>query len=913
MAANTGPNLNTYIIPEVELGDTFNVWRDTTNTQTFKLNKLKVYDGVSSSSITLTLSEGGTFQAQIADNVGKGVTFAQPVVFSSGVTFNGDVTFNAQTFTVNANNVTIDDYSLVLGATGPSTNNDNTINAAGGGGLLLNRGTGGDTAAWLWRATRVQGLTGVWGSNAHIGLCGASAGLYPNNGGVLPIHGTGVRLDGNADGAHGLQVDLTNGTGVNSVVSLLRYAPAGSTVFAEVLNGTTYGSRPFLNVKDGANRKTIRQTSHNLLFGMPVRLNSGTYVAARADTAENAEVIGIVSAVFDTHNFELTFIGEIFGNFSEVLTDQVGGNLAVGSTYYLSPGQLGKITPVQPLTAGNVHKAVLIATGNQSAVVLPFTGGLLTSSLTISTSSSVATRIKQINNFKKGDIVRFAKGARTLNYGSGTLTQTYSDGAYVRSQANTAVEGEVAGMVIGVDIPVRDGSNNIVGYREFDVLMDGWFDGLSGLDSGDQYFLNINCLGANNAFESNSFSYSKQIPNLDGSIRKPLFMATSSTSGYLYSYRGDQVVTSAGVSIDITNSLISDLRAGISGDLDISVYNEGSVPGHKSITIATGNAGSFTSSKGSKRGNVGIGDTNYTNFSSTNNGNRILAPLDLTGWMRVGSTFTSPIGQDLIVMRDTGQDVPNGLTASSRVVIGSDHSTGNLVIGWGVRPNRTTSNAYISSLTGTHDRSALVIGTDGTSPALMWRAADNSNVALDGTVALTEVLKVTNAATTITGNLTVDTNTLFVDAANDRVGIAKTPTTTLDVNGTISGTALALSAKATSAATVSGDAATTLTTKGYVDGSTGAAYAVNPGGLKVKFGKHSRTNSTANTSTTVTFDSTSAFTSIPYVVATLESVVGTIDISPLPVIVVHNITTTGFSVNANRNNIGNVNWIAIGY
>jgi hypothetical protein len=41
-----------------------------------------------------------------------------------------------------------------------------------------------------------------------------------------------------------------------------------------------------------------------------------------------------------------------------------------------------------------------------------------------------------------------------------------------------------------------------------------------------------------------------------------------------------------------------------------------------------------------------------------------------------------------------------------------------------------------------------------------------------------------SGAATITGNLTVDTNTLFVDATNDRVGIGTTsPTTNLEVVG----------------------------------------------------------------------------------------------------------------------------------
>ena len=38
MPGSTGPDLNTYTIPEVQLGDTFNVWRDASNTAIYKLN-----------------------------------------------------------------------------------------------------------------------------------------------------------------------------------------------------------------------------------------------------------------------------------------------------------------------------------------------------------------------------------------------------------------------------------------------------------------------------------------------------------------------------------------------------------------------------------------------------------------------------------------------------------------------------------------------------------------------------------------------------------------------------------------------------------------------------------------------------------------------------------------------------------
>ena len=137
-------------------------------------------------------------------------------------------------------------------------------------------------------------------------------------------------------------------------------------------------------------------------------MNGSTYQAALASNSVDAEVIGIVSKVggnLSVDEFELTFIGEIHGNFSSV-TDN-GTALTPGSTYYLSPTTSGKITPTAPEASGTVHKALLIATSSTSAVVISFTGGVLASPITVSNSSTTAARISQINQFKVGDVLRF--------------------------------------------------------------------------------------------------------------------------------------------------------------------------------------------------------------------------------------------------------------------------------------------------------------------------------------------------------------------------------------------------------------------------------------------------------------------------------------------------------------------------
>jgi hypothetical protein len=74
--------------------------------------------------------------------------------------------------------------------------------------------------------------------------------------------------------------------------------------------------------------------------------------------------------------------------------------------------------------------------------------------------------------------------------------------------------------------------------------------------------------------------------------------------------------------------------------------------------------------------------------------------------------------------------------------------------------------------------------TKATSNVLAPDAALN-NLNAGSSVALSVPLTVTSTAS-ISGNFTVDTNTLFVDAANDRVGIGTaSPTEKLEVVGNI--------------------------------------------------------------------------------------------------------------------------------
>ena len=785
MASNTGPDITTYQIPEVELGDTFNTWRDITNTAIYKLNKIRVYEATGGTDFTPVLSSGGTFSYFLAPDIQEGHTFLSPITFSSGVTFNGPVTFNADTFTVNANNVTIDDYNIVLGST--SGAGDSKIDTAGGGGLLLFRGTSGPTAEWVWFSTQIQGITGYWRSNTHIGFSGSTSGIYPSQGGELRIYGRGIKISGGSTNDFGIGISLgTPSTSAGRTMEFHRFGPRGSTAFAEIISVSNIGNAyPFFNIRDGANRKTVRQTSHGFVVGNPVRMNGAAYAKAQASNDTNAEVIGVVSRVYNANEFELTFLGEISIDPSAVV-DGGGANLTAGSTYYLSPYNPGKITSQQPTTTGQIHKAVLIATGTKTAVVIPFTGGLLAAPIATATSTQNAVKIFQYHRLVKGDFVRFRRvsGGITLSYETSTAgttaEQNHPVGIYFKAQANSDTEAEVLGMVI--DYGGQTGG--ISGpYQWFDLMVDGFYNigtilkDTSGanLVAGDSYFLAANCAGTVNSGESAVSCLATTPPSAGGFVNKPLLTATASggVAGVLHSFRGTEVgaVTVEGTSADVTRLLITDLRDGVCGDLEIGHY-DGTVNGREAIRVCIGEANSA-----GLTGNVGIwgkrnaSEGTWTTTTGDNSGNRVLAALDVMGTMRAGLTDGGGTirGCDVLIVRGDGAEA-NSLPIEARANIGKEYTTGNIMVNYGVRGGCGDANYYNSMGSAVSlPRSSLVVGVnynaDPSVGELRFLTSPDVTPAANATTTLTEAFRVTGLTAFAKGGLVVGTPSVLNPAA----------------------------------------------------------------------------------------------------------------------------------------------------
>ena len=142
-------------------------------------------------------------------------------------------------------------------------------------------------------------------------------------------------------------------------------------------------------------------------FGMPARIatnsdygTEGDYFLSKANSKEFSEVFGVVSGVtwpvssgtpqgpYTSSNtyIEVTTHGKIKGDFSRALASEseFGGppsrGLSAGCTYFLSPGNSGGITRVEPTIGGQVSKPVLTGLTSDVGYILHYRGQFLQAS-----------------------------------------------------------------------------------------------------------------------------------------------------------------------------------------------------------------------------------------------------------------------------------------------------------------------------------------------------------------------------------------------------------------------------------------------------------------------------------------------------------------------------------------------------
>jgi hypothetical protein len=119
----------------------------------------------------------------------------------------------------------------------------------------------------------------------------------------------------------------------------------------------------------GGVTRSIQQNNHGLSVGQAVKFDGTLYVTALADSATDAEVVGLVSAVADANHFTLAMGGYVTGL----------SGLTAGDVYFLSATTPGALSTTDPATVGQVSKPLLIADSSSSGYLFNFRGELIAS------------------------------------------------------------------------------------------------------------------------------------------------------------------------------------------------------------------------------------------------------------------------------------------------------------------------------------------------------------------------------------------------------------------------------------------------------------------------------------------------------------------------------------------------------
>jgi hypothetical protein len=279
----------------------------------------------------------------------------------------------------------------------------------------------------------------------------------------------------------------------------------------DIVTGLRNGVNTNFNLNSGASgagvSKIVSQNSHGFTKGQAVRLNAGTYVLALADSAENAEALGLVTEIQDPNTFTFQQVGPVTD-----LDDPAFTGFPPGLVYFLSSTTPGELTTTEPSTDGEVSKPMFVSgTDGTSGTILSMRGQVI--------AGAPPTQQEEIENILVREVTQVGHGLLVGNW-------VRMNGAnYVKATATSLDDSQVVGLVTSVN-------GNV-----FTVQSAGFIAGIfAGLTPGGAYYLSVSTAGGMTLTE----------PTTIGEWSKPVFVATSSTDGYIQEQRGWEVGDSGG-------------------------------------------------------------------------------------------------------------------------------------------------------------------------------------------------------------------------------------------------------------------------------------------------------------------------------------------------------------------------------
>lgn len=283
-------------------------------------------------------------------------------------------------------------------------------------------------------------------------------------------------------------------------------------------------------------QSNISQSSHGFVVGDAIRktTTASIWALASSDTDVNAEALGLVSKVSDANNFVVVFRG---------LITTLNG-LSEGGVYFLSTSSLGtapfRNISTSDSTVPSISKPMYVAVSSTSAVLLNYRGSEIANigGSGGGSSGGISEEISQTaHGFSVGDVLK-----RTV-------------GAWALATAESDVNAESLGVV-----------SVVPNANTFTIVYEGIIDTLSGLSDSSVYFLATSSAGP---IPLRNVTLNQPVaPN----ISKPIYVATSTSSAIILTYRGAIVTTG---SFSLSGSFLGDFSGSFTGSFTGSFHGDG--------------------------------------------------------------------------------------------------------------------------------------------------------------------------------------------------------------------------------------------------------------------------------------------------------------------------------------------------
>lgn len=181
-------------------------------------------------------------------------------------------------------------------------------------------------------------------------------------------------------GANGIGVSYENGLNMVYIKNTIPNSITFSNNVTIQGNASVAGTLSVGSINVNKTILSYTPKKSGLTAGNVVRIDSVLGLTfAKADTADNAEIFGIIVGEDSSTNSNLVAVSGRIDNtsFSNTIRNAlgiVGATLAYGAAYFLSPTVAGGITSIEPNTYGQVSRPVLLGITGEEGLILQYRG-----------------------------------------------------------------------------------------------------------------------------------------------------------------------------------------------------------------------------------------------------------------------------------------------------------------------------------------------------------------------------------------------------------------------------------------------------------------------------------------------------------------------------------------------------------